>query len=87
MGDAAPTGPRRTCVGCRRSAHPDELVRVVRTPDGGLDLGRHHPGRGAWLCPDPVCLAAAERRRGFARALRGEVRPDAVAGLRVVIGG
>ncbi|MGI8939692.1 MAG: YlxR family protein [Iamia sp.] len=87
MGDGAPRGPRRTCVGCRRTAHPDELIRVVRTPDGGLDVGRDQPGRGAWLCPAAACLAEAGRRRAFARALRGQVRPEAVAGLGVVIGG
>ncbi len=87
MDDGAPPGPRRTCVGCRRTAHPDDLVRVVRTPDGGLVVGRAQPGRGAWLCRDPACLAEAGRRRAFARALRGGVHADAVTGLGVVIGG
>ena len=30
------------------------------------------PGRGAHLHPDPDCLALAERRRAFGRALRVE---------------
>ena len=40
--------------------------------DGVLipDLRRRLPGRGAWLHPDLGCLAAAERRRAFGRALR-----------------
>lgn len=79
------TGPRRTCVGCRRTAHPDELVRVVRSGDGGLAVGRHLPGRGAWICPEGACVEQARRRRAFSRALRGEVRPEAVAALDVAI--
>ena len=30
------------------------------------------PGRGAHLHPDPECLALAERRRAFGRALRAD---------------
>jgi uncharacterized protein len=37
---------------------------LVPDPRGRL------PGRGAYLHPDPRCLALAERRRVFARALR-----------------
>ena len=46
------------------------------------DPSRSRPGRGAHLHLDPACLALAERRRAFGRALRldasgietGEVR-------------
>ncbi len=43
---------------------------VVR--DGAVlpDPGRRLPGRGAHLHPDTACLALAERRRAFPRALR-----------------
>ncbi|MFD2422616.1 YlxR family protein [Amycolatopsis pigmentata] len=34
------------------------------------DERRRLPGRGAWLHPVPDCLAKAERRRAFTRALR-----------------
>lgn len=83
--EATPSGPVRTCIGCRRTAAPDDLVRVVRTPDGGLRVGRTHAGRGAWLCADPACLASARARRAFPRALRGEVRPEAIDELGVAI--
>jgi uncharacterized protein len=48
-----------------------ELVRVVAV-DGDLvlDPRRRIGGRGAWLHPDLDCLARAERRRAFPRALR-----------------
>jgi hypothetical protein len=34
------------------------------------DPRRRAPGRGAHLHPTPACLALAERRRAFGRALR-----------------
>jgi predicted RNA-binding protein YlxR (DUF448 family) len=81
--DGGRPGPRRTCVGCRRRAHPDALVRVVRTPDGDLAVGRDRPGRGAWICPDPACAALARKRRAWPRALRRPVDPAAVDVLTV----
>jgi uncharacterized protein len=34
------------------------------------DPKRQQQGRGAHIHPDPTCLAQAERRRAFGRALR-----------------
>ncbi len=60
-------------------AAPDELVRVVRRPDGSLATGRTLPGRGAWLCPgSAACVGSALRRRAFDRALRAPVTAEAV---------
>ena len=91
MGRAPSTGPRRpkaatperTCIGCRRTAGPAELVRVARRPDGSIGVGRSEPGRGAWLCAgSAACFETAVRRRAFARALRGEVASDVLDQLR-----
>ena len=73
-------GPVRTCVGCRRHAPAGELLRVVAV-DGRLvpDPARRLPGRGAHLHPDPTCLAEAERRRAFPRALRVPAPLDAAS--------
>lgn len=35
-----------------------------------VDEATTRPGRGAWLHPDPDCLALAIRRKAFGRALR-----------------
>lgn len=66
-----PSGPLRTCIGCRRRDRVTELLRVVAVAGVVIpDLRRRLPGRGAWLHPDPGCLDTAERRRAFGRALR-----------------
>src|SRR5690349_13384127 len=51
------------------------LLRIVAVTDRAVtgvlpDPARRRPGRGAHLHPDPACLALAERRRAFGRALR-----------------
>jgi predicted RNA-binding protein YlxR (DUF448 family) len=52
------------------------LLRVVAILQGAdlivaaPDPTRTRLGRGAHLHPDPACLALAERRRAFGRALR-----------------
>ena len=78
--------PRRTCVGCRTTTTDDELLRLALSrPSAGAGAGpaaadavavvvpdprRRLGGRGAWLHPDPACLALAVRRRAVPRALR-----------------
>ncbi|MGH3750193.1 MAG: YlxR family protein, partial [Micromonosporaceae bacterium] len=67
--------PVRTCVGCRKRVPVFELLRVVAVEQGAghrlmPDPTRQQPGRGAHLHPNPACLAQAERRRAFGRALR-----------------
>ncbi|HVX20342.1 MAG TPA: YlxR family protein [Acidimicrobiales bacterium] len=75
--------PVRTCVGCRRPAPAEDLIRIVLRPDGSLAVGRSLPGRGAWLCRGSTqCLDQAQRRRGLDRALRATLAPGAVDDLR-----
>lgn len=63
--------PIRTCLGCRERAPRRSLTRVVASGASvEPDLRADRPGRGAWLHPE--CMAAAERRRAFGRALRIE---------------
>jgi len=88
--------PVRTCVGCRRRAAATDLLRVVAGPlqQSGTASGpvrqlepdprRRKAGRGAWVHPDPGCVALAERRRAFGRALRCQVRLDPAALVRYV---
>ncbi|MFD1214700.1 YlxR family protein [Arthrobacter sp. GCM10027362] len=75
--------PQRTCIGCRRRDDQADLLRLVVTAADGasavvVDEGRRLTGRGAWLHPDPDCMALAVKRRAFGRAFKANVDSRAV---------
>ncbi len=75
--------PLRQCVGCREHKEKNQLVRVVRSPEGeiSLDLRGKKPGRGAYLCPDPACLKKAAKSRALERALSAPIPPEVLETL------
>ena len=70
--------PVRTCIACRQEAGKAELVRLVRRPDGSieLDLTGRSPGRGAYLHAAAECVEAARKRRAVERALGAPAPPE-----------
>jgi len=71
--------PERMCSGCGEHRPKRELIRVVRSPEGGisLDLTGRKNGRGAYLCPQSACLQKARRARRLERSLGCPI-PDEV---------
>jgi len=49
--------PQRTCIACRKIKSKREMVRLVRTPAGEIeiDLKGKKEGRGAYLCREWAC--------------------------------
>ena len=70
--------PQRQCVGCREMKDKKELLRVVRTPEGDIQLdGRGKvSGRGAYICHDPQCLKKAIRSKALERAFSTQIPPE-----------
>lgn len=56
--------PARTCVVTRVKRPKRELIRIVRTPDGGVrcDPSGRLNGRGAYLSLEPGCVQKALAR-------------------------
>ena len=71
--------PVRRCVGCNAQRPKRELVRIVRSPQGriDLDLTGKQSGRGAYLGPSAACLAKARKAKRLERALELPI-PDEV---------
>jgi hypothetical protein len=67
--------PQRTCVACRRTSAKRELVRIVRTPEGSVEVDPtgKRSGRGAYLCPTPDCWRLAVQKGRLDRALKTSV--------------
>ncbi|GGO70034.1 YlxR family protein [Nocardioides deserti] len=79
--DIDPSGPVRTCVGCRKRAAKRELLRVTAGSDRDgqpavvPDPTATAPGRGAHLHPTQECFDLAVRRKAFGRALKTSGTP------------
>ena len=71
--------PQRQCMGCRERKEKRELIRVVRSPEGAvnLDFRGKAPGRGAYICPDMACLKKAIRSKALERSLETAI-PDEI---------
>lgn len=70
--------PTRTCTGCQTSSDKRQFVRVVRTPEGHVEIdptGKAN-GRGAYLCAHPDCFEMARKRRRLDSALRVSLQDD-----------
>ena len=72
--------PQRQCLGCREMKDKKALIRVVRSPEGeiSLDFKGKKPGRGAYVCPDPACLAKVRKSRALERAFESAIPADEV---------
>lgn len=76
--------PMRKCTGCTEMKEKRELVRIVKAPENAensgeisVDLTGKKPGRGAYLCKDPDCLAKAKKARRLEKAFSCRI-PDEV---------
>ncbi len=81
--------PMRKCTGCGEMWDKKQLVRVVKAPDEtdengevlkageiSVDLTGKKPGRGAYVCRNPQCLALARKARRFERAFSCKIPDD-----------
>ncbi|HEY51093.1 MAG TPA: YlxR family protein [Dehalococcoidia bacterium] len=64
--------PQRTCLGCRQIKAKRELIRIVNTPGGNLevDITGKKAGRGTYLCPILECWEAGLKGNRLDYALR-----------------
>jgi len=64
--------PQRTCISCRQARPKRELIRVVRTPGGHVELDAtgKKSGRGAYLCARRSCWGPALERGGLEREFK-----------------
>lgn len=81
--------PLRMCVGCREMKVKKELIRVVRTPVGDveLDITGKKAGRGAYVCPDLQCFKKAVKSKNLQKALEHDVPADVLSTIEGKIAG
>ena len=71
--------PQRKCLGCGESKNKNELIRIVRSPDGviTLDFTGKKSGRGAYICKNAACLKKAHKAKRPDKSLECTI-PDEV---------
>ncbi|MGD8473970.1 MAG: YlxR family protein [Anaerolineae bacterium] len=76
--------PLRSCIACRRKAPKRDLIRVVRTPEGALEIDARgkRQGRGAYLCRKWQCCETALQPGRLSQALKHTVNAAEVEALR-----
>jgi predicted RNA-binding protein YlxR (DUF448 family) len=69
---------QRMCVGCQQMKTKKELIRIVRTVEGTIevDLTGKRNGRGAYICPQRACLQSAWKGRRLQKAFRMDIADD-----------
>ena len=70
--------PLRSCVNCGNRTAKGELIRIVATPQGRVEIDPTGklPGRGAYLCADGKCVQASLKRGRIDYALRTKLKDE-----------
>lgn len=81
--------PTRTCVGCRKPAPQDSLLRL-QIVDGEVALvSRALAGRSAYVHADAGCVESLSKSRGLERSLRAQIgkqgRNDLISRLQSLL--
>lgn len=76
--------PQRMCVGCREMKNKKELIRVVRSPEGDIqiDVTGKKAGRGAYVCPHLECFNKAVKSKSLQKALNNEISSEILGIMR-----
>jgi predicted RNA-binding protein YlxR (DUF448 family) len=76
--------PQRTCIACRTTEAKRGLIRVVRTPEGRVEIdptGKKN-GRGAYVHESRRCWDEALKRERLARSLKVSMGQEDYAQLK-----
>jgi uncharacterized protein len=70
--------PLRKCIVCQKMLSKKEMIRIVRNPEGvvELDVTGKKNGRGAYLCGKLDGFEKARKSRAFDRALKVSLASD-----------
>lgn len=75
----AKRAPQRTCLACRQVKAKRELLRLVRTPSGEIEIDSagKKAGRGAYLCRVWKCWESGLKENKLEHALKSRLSDSA----------
>lgn len=64
--------PERKCAGCAETKKKNELIRIVRSPEGeiSIDLTGKKSGRGVYICNSTECFNKAFKKKRLESSLK-----------------
>ena len=79
--------PARRCMGCNESKEKNELLRIVKSKEGiiEVDLTGKKNGRGAYICKNEQCLDKVIKSKRLQKVFEQEIGQDIYENLRGVI--
>ena len=79
--------PERTCIACNNQKEKIELLRIVKSKDGiiEVDLTGRKNGRGAYICKKEECLNKIIKSKRLEKALGTEISQELYENIRGVI--
>ena len=81
--------PERTCMACNEQKEKNELLRIVKSKDGiiEVDLTGKKNGRGAYICKNEECLNKVIKTKRLERVFEKEISTELYESIRGVISG
>ncbi|MEN3189426.1 MAG: YlxR family protein [Atribacterota bacterium] len=76
--------PIRTCIGCQNKKPKREMLRIIRTSEGNIEIDAtgKKSGRGAYLCYNVECLDKALREKRLYKSFKKDISPQIINELR-----
>ena len=76
--------PQRQCIGCGEMKNKKEMIRILKTPEGGfvVDATGRKNGRGAYICPSMACFEKAVKSRGLERSFKMAIPKEVYESLK-----
>ena len=79
--------PARTCIACNEKKEKRELLRIVKSKDGiiEVDLKKKKNGRGAYICKNEECLEKLIKTKKLEKVFDTEISSELYENIRGVI--
>ncbi len=79
--------PERTCMGCNERKEKQELLRIVKSKDGIIEVdptGKKN-GRGAYICNNEECLNKIIKSKRLEKVFEMQISSEIYENIRGVI--
>jgi predicted RNA-binding protein YlxR (DUF448 family) len=81
--------PARRCVACNEQKEKNNLLRIVKTPEGSIEIDQtgKKNGRGAYICKNIDCLNKIKKSKRLEKNLDISIDDDFYEEIRRTIVG